>query len=649
MKISLPVLGGTASADRAADAIDPRRLSVAMLGPPNVGKSTLFNRLCGVRVQTANHAGTTQGVCRGCMRCGPAGACSPGMGGASRASGGVDVELVDLPGTYDLDLPTPEAGTCGVVLTGSAGPKPDRLLIVAEASRPERAAPLLVRAREFGLPTVLTLNMADEAARDGYAVDTEGLAAWAGVPVVLCSGRTGEGVEAVRRALDGGQGVVAFSGGVAEAERALRGAVTRPAGHAAGARGAGRWRTRLVDAFEGVATGPVLGVALLLAIGVGALWALLKASEPMTGWIEGAFAAASALAEGWLPAGMGRDVLTQGVLPGVGGVLVFAPQIFLTLVGVALLEHTGYLSRAVVAVDRLLRPFGLSGHAFVPLLSAHACAVPAIVATRGMRCGRDRLAAILAIPFMSCPARLPVYVLLTAALFPASPAARAAAVVGCYALGAAAGLLTALLVRRTAVRGETPPLLIELPPYRVPSVRTALLAGWLGVRGFLVKAGTLVLVASVGIWALGAFPRGEAGAEVQPVSALERVGRFLEPALRPLGADHQLAVGILASFAAREVFVSTMAVQAGLAEDLDVKDAGPRGLLLDARRDDGTRVFSTAASWSMLVFYVLSIQCTATLVTTARETGGWKWAVVQMVWMLVVSYAAAAGVFALAS
>jgi ferrous iron transport protein B len=319
-------------------------------------------------------------------------------------------------------------------------------------------------------------------------------------------------------------------------------------------------------------------------------------------------------------------------------------------------------------MDRLLRPFGLPGHAFVPLLSSHACALPGIMAARAIPDRRERLATILIAPFMTCSARLPVYVLVTTILFPGEPLLAALAFIGCYALGIAAGLFSALIARRTILRGATRPMALELPTYKLPSLRTALLTTYDRGLTFLKKAGTTILAICIILWWLGSFPqvgpppeaaqlRQQAAALSGPATptdllaqadALEashakaqsfigRLGRAAAPVFQPLGFDWQLTVGVMASFAAREVFVSTMTVLVVGAED--VEDQGVLATLASATRADGlTPLFTTATAFTVLVFYVLAMQCLPTLVVTAREAGGVKWALLQLAWMSGVAY-----------
>lgn len=608
----------------------PVPLRVALVGNPNVGKSTLFNALAGRRQKTANFPGTTQEAHLARVQ-------TPGGW----------VVLADLPGCYGLGLRTSESRICKGVLTGEVpirgfapGP-PDAVVLVLDATNLSRNLRLAGEVIALGPPVVVVVSMIDVAERRGISIDAGALGAALGCPVVPVSCKARRGVGGVLPALADARVAKAPASGPdldrwADATAAGAGAV------------AARAPDRLTDRLDLAFTHPLLGVAAFAGLMTGLFWTIFKlATYPMDA-IEAAFAWLGGAVAGALPEGAVADLLADGVIAGVGGTLVFLPQIVLLFFLIALLEQTGYLARAAFVIDRLLRPFGLPGHAFVPLLSGHACAIPAIMSSRAIPDARQRLATILAIPFMSCSARIPVYVLLTQILFPSSTGMQALAFTGCYVLGAGAGLLTAVLARRTILRGRTPPMALELPRYQWPSpldaARTAAARGWLFVR----KAGTVILGLSVVLWWLSAYPQ-PAGLddprEAARVSFLGRLGDAVQPVFAPLGADGQLTVGILASFAAREVFVSTMAVQ--VAGTDDAQDEGVRARLANATRDDGTRVFTPATSWSMLVFFVLAIQCLPTLVVTAREAGGWKWALLQFAWMTGVAYLAAAAVYAL--
>ncbi|MCZ7632077.1 MAG: ferrous iron transporter B [Phycisphaerales bacterium] len=625
-----------------------------MLGNPNTGKTTLFNRLCGVRHKTSNFPGTTQEARIGFPRGLPEGS-----------------ELIDLPGVYSLELDQSEAAICRDVLAGQLAPRgesveaPDVVLVVTDATNMPRNLMLVGEAIRRCLPTVIAINMVDASRRKGIHADEGVLMSSLGVEAVPCSARTGEGLDALLAALTRAR-IPTESPPPSEDGLALW------ADDLYARMAAGYDPPRpdtFTDRLDRAFTHPLLGLGAFVAVMAGLFFVIFSLAAYPMGWIESIFAHLGALVGRVLPPGAIHDLVADGVVAGIGATVVFLPQICLLFFLISLLEDTGYLARAAFVMDRVLRPFGLNGHAFVPLLSSHACALPGIIAARAVPDRRDRLATILTAPFMSCTARIPVYVLLTVLLFRDSPLMQALAFTGCYALGIAAGLLSALVARRTILRGPSRPMALELPSYRLPSLRTALLAAWDRGLVFLRKAGTIILAISIVLWWLGAYPgtqpppeavelreRAEAaGADADALleeanavearhatrrSFLGRMGEAAEPIFRPLGYDRQLTVGVLASFAAREVFVATMAIQ--IAGRDDVEESGVFEAVATATRDDGrTPIFTRATCWSLLVYYVLAMQCLPTLAVTAKESGHWKWALVQLGWMWGLAYASA--------
>ncbi len=667
-------------ADSAPKSAPPRR--VALLGNPNTGKTTIFNRLSGLRHKTSNFPGTTQEARVGFVNLRDARRRRPASGDccghpADHEAPDPDeegVELVDLPGVYSLELDQIEAQICRSVLSGdlalrgqSAAP-PDAVCVVVDATNLSRGLVFVGEALRRRLPTVVALNMIDTARRRGLSISRETLQRELGCRVVLCSARTGEAMDELKAAL--------LDAGVA---------TTTPPGDDAGA---GLWADRitalaasaspdsglaaetLTDRLDHAFTHPVLGVALFALIMTALFWTLFSLATYPMDWIEAIFTALGTLIRSVMPAGILRDLIAGGVVSGISGVVVFLPQICLLFFLISLLEDTGYLARAAFVMDRVLRPFGLPGHAFVPLLSSHACALPGIMSARAIPDRRERLATILVAPFMTCSARLPVYILMTSLLFPDSPAKASLAFVGAYALGALAGVISALIARRTILRGRSRPMALELPTYRIPSLTNALVTMRDRATIFLKQAGTVILALSVVLWWLGAYPkvappveavalRAQAESTTPEESAALRsqagrlesrhasahsfmggIGRLAEPLFAPIGYDWRLTIGVMASFAAREVFVSTMAIV--LAGEEDARNQGVLQRMRAATRSDGrTPVFAPATSWSILVFYVLAMQCLPTLVVTAREAGGARWAVLQMAWMTGVAYAAA--------
>jgi ferrous iron transport protein B len=645
---------------------------IALLGNPNTGKTTLFNRLSGLRHKTSNFPGTTQEARSGQVD-----------------SGAHEYTLIDLPGIYSIELDLSESAVCRDLLAGRTAipgapmAEPDAVLVVVDATNLARNLTLVGEVLRRRLPTVICLNMMDLAKRSGLRLSLASLSEKLGCEVLSICARSGEGVDAIGPALERAtvpnrtppgeiHALEQWAADTAAEAIAAAPACTEDETHTEPSEAELLRRRARTDRIDALLVHPVSGTVIFACVAAAIFWLIFSVAQfPMNG-LEALFGVVGAWVSMVLPAGLVNDLVSKGVLGGVSGVLVFVPQIALLFFVISLLEDTGYLARAAFLMDRVLRPFGLPGHAFVPLLSSHACAIPGIISTRAIPDRRERLATIMVAPFMTCSARLPVYVLVTSVLFPTRPVLAALAFVGCYALGIAAGLFTALLFRRTILKGAGRPMALELPSYKRPSIRTALLASYDRSLVFLKKAGTNILAISIVLWWLSAFPRtGEtpeamdlrAQAAAMPAqdpaaiivlaqadevdakaqarhSLIGRLGRFAEPAFGPLGYDWQLTIGVISSFAAREVFVSTMAVVVTGHESAE--DAGVLERLSTARRDDGkTLVFNPATSWSLLVFFVLAMQCVSTLVITAKETGSWKWSLLQLGWMTGLAYALA--------
>lgn len=618
-------------------SIDRRHRTIAFLGNPNVGKTTLFNRIAGIRAKTANFPGTTQEARV-----------------AHIVRDDVESTLIDLPGIYSLNLDLSESRVCAACLDGTAAPKgeeahtPDALLVVIDATNLMRNLTIVAESIDRRLPTVVAVNMIDAARRRGIGIDASRLSEMLGCEVVVCSARTGEGIDEILHALQ-------------HARVPNRSAPTDQSGIE-------RWSQdvylnacapletldddHVTDRLDRAFTHPILGVCSFALVMTGLFYVIFKFAAIPMDLIDVWFGSFGGWVGGLLPDGAIKDLIVDGVIAGVGGTVIFLPQICLLFFLLALLEGTGYLARAAFVIDRLLRPFGLSGHAFVPLLSSHACAIPGIMATRAIPDRRDRLAAILIAPFMSCTARIPVYVLLIGILFPDQPGVQAITFTGCYVLGALGGLLTSLIARRTILRGKSRPMALELPSYRLPDLKSALLLTLDRGTVFLKKAGTLIVAISIVLWWLDAYPQQPEPTEqiatdvelteIDPdphKSFLQQIGSTVQPVFAPLGYNDELTVGVLASFAAREVFVSTMAVQ--VAGTDDVEDETVLESIENATRDDGSPIFNAPTAWSLLVFYVFASLCLPTTVVTAKEANGWRWAFLQLGWMSFVAYAGA--------
>lgn len=643
--------------------------TLALVGNPNAGKTTLFNALTGLRAKTANFPGTTVERKVGRMHFGDH----------------HQIVVVDLPGLYSLDSNSPDEKLASDALQGRLEhhPAPDAALVVVDATNLERNLFLVSQVLELDRPVLVALNMIDMAERDRIHIDVAKLRAELGCVVVPVSARTGRGVDELK----------------AELQRLIAGAMPEAVAHCkptcglcSGCPFQARYewtenisakvmdaiatrRVQRTEKLDEFLTHPVAGVGAFLVVMLALFSLIFWAAQIPMNLIDHLFAGLGGWVAARIPEGDLQSLLVNGVIGGVGGVLIFVPQICILFFALSLLDDTGYLARAAFVMDRLMRRLGLPGKAFVPLLSAHACAIPAIMSTRVIENHRDRLVTILIAPLMTCSARIPVYAMVTALLFPSSPFKAALLFTGAYALGILAAMLTALLVKRTILPGGSKPLVLELPQYRLPSLRTALLNTLDRALIFVKQAGTIILAISLILWALSTYPKSEPPAQAVALTAQAaqlqaagdtgkadeltaaagritsqyslqnsiagRLGRAIEPAIRPLGYDWQIGIGILTSFAAREVIVSTLAIVYGVGEDAAEDTATLTDTLRSARRVDGSPVFNVPTCVSLLVFYVLAAQCLATQAVVRRETGGWKWPLIQIAWMTMLAYVAA--------
>lgn len=599
----------------------PGVVSVALVGPPNSGKSSLFNRLTGLRQKVANYPGVTVEQRRGRVRL-----------GAGRA-----VELLDLPGTYALQSRSEDERITDDVLHGRmpGTPRPDALLLVLDATNLARHLVLAAPVLALGIPALVILNLTDDLERRGGSLDPAALAEQLGAPVVLASAATGRGLDTIRQFLAGRFAVPArVPLPVVRNIPACRLWAGRLASQSTYRAPAPPLWTRRLD---GVFLHPVLGPLLLLAVIVGVFQAMFAAAAPLSNGLEAVVGASGQWADALLPAGVAREVAVQAVLAGVGSVIVFLPQIAVLFLFIGVLEDSGYLARAALIADRTMARIGLQGKSFIPLLSAHACAVPAILATRTIESRRDRLATILVAPFMTCAARLPVYALIIAAFLPNTPllgpvfGVRAAALLGLYALGFLAAVGTALLLRSTILKGDRAPFLLELPPYRWPTLRSLGLRVVDRSRAFLTRAGTVIMGVTVGLWMLCHLPLVNGHAPDLSHSVVGTVGRTIEPAIRPLGFDWEIGVGLVTSLAAREVIVGTLGTIHGIEGD-----AGSTGLQQALRHD-----LTPGGAVALLVFFAFAMQCVSTIAVVRRETGGWRYPLLQFGYMLTLAYGAA--------
>ncbi len=595
--------------------------TVAVVGPPNAGKSTLFNRLTGLRQKVANYPGVTVEK----------------RVGQARLSGSLEVELVDLPGIYSLKPMSEDERVAHDVLTGRmmGVPPPDAIVLILDSTNLGRhlsfAAPIL----SLGVPTLVVLNMADDLRKRGGELELDKLAERLGTPVALISARTGEGVPAVEEFLEGALGVpnpvdLPIIQDVPKC-REWSARVGTAADYAAPA--PPLWTRRLDALFLHPLAGPLIFGILVVAV----FQTVFTVAVPLMDGVDAAVSTSGSWLNAFLPDSWFRSLLIEGVWGGVGSVVVFLPQILLLFIFIGVLEDSGYMARAALIADRTMRNVGLQGKSFIPLLSAYACAVPAIMATRTIESKRDRIATILIAPFMTCSARLPVYTLVIAAFIPEQPllggalGTRTVTMLGLYLLGFLAAVFTAWALKSSVLRSGRSSFVLEMPPYRLPSLRSLGLRLFDRARIFLRRAGTVIMATSIILWILASLPLQDGESPPIAESVVGTVGRTIEPVIEPLGFNWRIGVGLITSLAAREVIVGTLGTLYGMEADEGSRD------LQEALKSE----LDLGGAVALLVFFAFAMQCMSTVAVVRRETGGWKWPVIQFAYMTLLAYVAA--------
>jgi len=606
--------------------------TVVLIGPPNSGKSTLFNRLTGLRQKVANYPGVTVEQRMGLMS------------GVGRD----DLTLIDLPGVYSLTPYSEDARVSVDVLKGKmpGTPRPDAVLLVLDSLHLTRQLMLAAPVLALGLPTLVLLNMSDLMESRGGKVDTLKLAKELGAPVAQISAFRGSGMDAIPLFLN----QCALPPSVKKADQLL----TLPVlGNAASTH---RWAaqvSRRTDyraplsaensrKLDSVLLHRIWGPVLFLAVVIGVFEVVFSIGQPMSDGFGDVLAKMGSMVRPWLPAGWLQSLVIDGAWKGISSVLVFLPQILLLFLFIGILEDSGYLARAALIADRVMRTTGLNGKAFIPLLSAYACAVPAIMATRTIENKRDRFATILVTPFMTCSARLPVYMLLIAAFIPAKTflhgflGLQTIVMLGLYLAGFVAAMTTAWLLKSSILKSSEAPFILELPQYRMPTLRSLAMRLVDRAKVFMRQAGTVILAVTLGLWLLAHIPPvpgpgGHYSAPELADSMIGKMGHVIEPVIAPLGFNWKVGIGLISSVLAREVMVSTMGTLYGADPETQTMH------LQNALHTDMT----IGGAVALMIFFAFAMQCTSTMAVVRRETNSWKWPALQFAYMLTLAWVGA--------
>ena len=602
---------------------------LALIGTPNSGKTALFNALTGSHQKVANYPGVT--VER--------------KAGALQTPAGRSVNLIDLPGTYSLRGRSPDEEITRDFVLGrlATEPKPDLLLCVADATNLRLAIRLVIEIKRVGRPMMLVLNMFDIATRRGVKIDLKQLSAELGVPVVTSVAVRRGGTEDLLRHMDEmaaahkaapdenswhPPSASELRAAQREADRILRAAVTQPV------------PDTLTGKLDAVLLHPVAGLVILLAILFVMFQAVFAWAKPLMDLIAAGFDALGGVVHDTLPAGLLQSFIQNGVISGVGSVLVFLPQILILFLFILLLEDLGYMARAAFLMDRIMGSAGLHGRAFIPLLSSFACAIPGIMATRVIGDRHDRLTTIMVAPLMTCSARIPVYTLIISAFIPDQQVwgwigLQGLVMFGLYAIGIFSALAVAFVSNHFVWREHpTPPFMLELPDYKLPRLRSVAIGLFMRAKIFLVRAGTTIFSMMVLIWFLASFPRPPEGATEPDInySLAAMIGHALEPILAPVGFNWQINVALIPGMAAREVAVAALGTVYAIEGGKEAADQIGQAL---------ANKWSLATALAVLAWYIFAPQCASTLAVIKRETGGWRWMFVTFAYMLTLAYIAA--------
>lgn len=641
---------------------------VALIGNPNVGKTTLFNALTGLRHTTANYPGVTV---------------EKKWGKLKRKEAGGEIDILDLPGAYSLNPQSPDEEIVQNVLLGNqAGTKkPDLVAVILDANNFNRNLYLTLQVMAAGIPTILVLNMWDEAVQSGKKIDLKKIKEEFGVDCVPTEAHLGIGIDELKTTIErclknpvkpkltANIAILSIPERYKLIDQLASKVITEP-----------REEVRtLSHKIDDVLTHPFFGWLIFLGVMGVIFQSIFSWATPLMDFISSGVDATGKLAAAILPDGQLESLIVDGVIAGVGNVIVFVPQIFLLFFFIAFFEDFGYMARAAFVLDRVMKKVGLNGKAFLPLLSSFACAIPGIMATRTIQDKNDRLATILVAPLMSCSARLPVYALMIGAFIPSGRVLgifdiKGVTLLSMYLLSILMGLGMAAIFKKTLLKGSKTPFLLELPPYRVPRIQNVMLVMWDRGKEFIKNAGTTIFFLSIILWFLVSYPksdvisakyaglRQEAGQSLQTearntamlsldhaeageqlrASFAGKLGHIIEPVIRPLGFDWKIGIGLVASFAAREVLVSTLAIIYNVGNEADENSAD---LIMALQKENhpvtGKPIYTPLVAVGIMVFFVLACQCMSTVAVVRRETGGWGWPLFMVAYMTVLAWSGA--------
>ncbi len=602
--------------------------TAALVGNPNAGKTALFNALTGARQKIANYPGVT--VER--------------KAGRMVLPSGEPVELIDLPGSYSLDAASPDEEVTRQVVLGEfpGQAQPEVLVVVIDAANLEQHLVFAQEVIALGCPTVVALNMVDLAERDGLAIDPAALSDALGVPVVPTVAVRKRGIEALVDAVaDAPEQDVSTRHEVA--------ALTLPERRLAarnitkGAILSESTQHRLHTHLDKVLLHPWLGPVILFALLFVVFQAVFAWANPLIGAIEGVADGLSGAVTAAMPESFIRDLITEGVIAGVGSVVVFLPQIIILFAFILVMEQSGYMTRAAFLMDRLMAYVGLSGRSFIPLLSSFACAIPGIMATRSIADPKDRLTTILIAPLMTCSARLPVYTVIIGAVIPATSVGpgvglQGLVLFGLYIAGIIGAMVVALVLRRTVTKGEASGFIMELPKYQWPPLRDLLIGLWQRAWVFLRRAGTIIFAATIVLWLLLTFPKAEPGESQLDASAAGHIASAMQPAFEPIGFQREMTLALVPALAAREVAVSSLATTYAVDSDDEAETE-------QALRGQIAARWSLPTALAFLAWFIFAPQCLSTIAVARRETNGWKWPAVMVIYLFALAYIAAGATY----